>query len=127
MELTAGEVQAPARTQPRRGEVWVANFNPARGRETGKVRPALVIQADSLGPETTPNVIVLPLSSLVDSPTRWQLTLPARDRLLKPSRILVDQPRTLARARLGEGPLTRLSEAELRHVDHALKLLLGLW
>lgn len=105
----------------------MANFNPARGRETGKVRPALIIQADQLGPETTPYVVVLPLSSLVDSPTRWQLALPARDRLLKPSRILVDQPRTLDRARLGEGPLTRLSESELRQVEQALKLLLGLW
>jgi hypothetical protein len=32
----------------RRGEVWVGNLNPARGKEVGKVRPVLVIQADAL-------------------------------------------------------------------------------
>jgi len=32
----------------RRGEVWVANLIPNRGREIGKIRPALVMQADAL-------------------------------------------------------------------------------
>ena len=32
----------------RRGEVWRVNFNPARGSEVQKVRPALVISSDSL-------------------------------------------------------------------------------
>ena len=30
----------------KRGEVWVANLNPTRGREVGKIRPVLVIQGD---------------------------------------------------------------------------------
>lgn len=32
----------------RRGEVWVANLNPRRGAEVGKVRPILVLEADRL-------------------------------------------------------------------------------
>lgn len=31
---------------PRRGEVWLVNFNPGRGSEQKGVRPALVIQND---------------------------------------------------------------------------------
>ena len=32
---------------PRRGEVWLVNFNPGRGREQKGMRPALVIQNDT--------------------------------------------------------------------------------
>ncbi|MBI2352221.1 MAG: type II toxin-antitoxin system PemK/MazF family toxin, partial [Deltaproteobacteria bacterium] len=32
---------------PRRGEVWLVNFNPGRGSEQRGVRPALVIQNDT--------------------------------------------------------------------------------
>jgi mRNA interferase MazF len=32
----------------RRGEIWVANLNPTRGAEIGKVRPVLVLQSDWL-------------------------------------------------------------------------------
>ena len=32
----------------RRGDIWVANLNPGRGREIGKIRPVLVIQDDAL-------------------------------------------------------------------------------
>ena len=31
---------------PRRGEVWLVNWNPARGSEQAGKRPALVIQND---------------------------------------------------------------------------------
>lgn len=32
---------------PRRGEVWLVNFNPGRGSEQRGIRPALVIQNDT--------------------------------------------------------------------------------
>jgi mRNA interferase MazF len=113
-----------------RGEVWVANFNPGRGQETGKIRPALVIQDDGLTAAHSPLVVVLPLSTLVGDtppgPGSPFILLPARDRLRLPSLILADQPRTLDRRRLGEGPLTRLLPEELAAVEQALKLVLGL-
>ena len=31
---------------PRRGDVWMVNFNPGRGSERRGLRPALVIQND---------------------------------------------------------------------------------
>jgi len=30
----------------RRGEIWVANLNPNKGGEIGKVRPVVVLQED---------------------------------------------------------------------------------
>lgn len=38
--------KAPA---PRRGEVWLVDFDPAIGAEIRKVRPAVVISMDSIG------------------------------------------------------------------------------
>ncbi len=31
---------------PRRGEIWVVNFNPGRGNEQKGIRPALILQND---------------------------------------------------------------------------------
>jgi mRNA interferase MazF len=36
-------------TKPRRGEIWLVNFDPSVGDEIQKVRPALVVQDDSIG------------------------------------------------------------------------------
>ena len=49
----------------KRGEVWVANLNPSRGREVGKVRPVLVIQNDALVEAGSPTIAVLPLTTQV--------------------------------------------------------------
>jgi mRNA interferase MazF len=111
----------------KRGEVWVVNFNPTRGHEIGKIRPAVVIQADELGPEITPIVVVLPLTTRVYSTYRhWRITLPARDRLLKASQVVIDQPRSIDRKRIGEGPLTALTHAELAAVEKSLRGVLGM-
>ena len=34
---------------PRRGEIWLVNFDPTIGAEIKKVRPAIVISSDSVG------------------------------------------------------------------------------
>jgi len=47
---------------PKRGEVWVVNWNPARGSEQAGKRPALVIQND-IGNEKAPTTIVAAISS----------------------------------------------------------------
>lgn len=35
-------------SQPRRGEIWRVQFNPTRGDEIQKTRPAIIISADGL-------------------------------------------------------------------------------
>lgn len=112
----------------RRGEVWVANLNPARGREIGKLRPVVVMQADALSAEVTPMVICLPLTTQVyPRLARWRVSLPARDRLLQPCQVITDQPRALDRSRFGDGPLTVLSADELAAVERGLRAALGMW
>lgn len=110
----------------RRGEVWVANLNPNRGREIGKIRPVLVMQADALTSIGNPMIVVLPMSTQVyPAFKRWRITIPARDRLFKDCQVLVDQPRTLDRNRIGEGPLTRLTADELAAVEKSLLAVIG--
>jgi mRNA interferase MazF len=85
----------------RRGEVWTANLNPGRGREIGKIRPVLIIQADEL--------------------------IEARDRLREACQVVVDQPRALDRERVGDGPLTILTRTELAAVERGLRVVLGMY
>lgn len=111
----------------RRGEIWVANLNPGRGREVAKIRPVLVVQDDALTAAGTPMVIVLPLTTQVyPGFSRWRVTIEPRECLLKPCQVIIDQPRALDLKRIGEGPLTRLTEAELARVERSLKAVLGL-
>lgn len=111
----------------RRGEVWVANLNPNRGHEIGKVRPVLVVQADELTAAGTPMVIVLPLTTQVHPSFRlWRITVTARGRLLKDCQVVVDQPRALDRDRFGDGPLTALTAEEMGAVERSLRAVMGM-
>ncbi len=111
----------------RRGEVWVANLNPNRGAEVGKIRPVLVLQDDSLLGGHLTTVLVCPLTTQVrPAAAPLRVTLPARDRLRRASQVMVDQTRALDRSRFGEGPLTELSLGELGAVEASLGALLGI-
>lgn len=111
----------------RRGEVWVGNLNPSRGKEAGKVRPVLVIQADALTQAGAETVIVLPLTTQFRPGwRRFRVPLSARDRLLVDSYVVIDKPRALDPARLGEGPLISLTAAEMAAVEQSLCGVLGM-
>lgn len=111
----------------KRGEIWVGNLNPSRGREIGKIRPVLIIQSDELGEDITPMVAILPLSTQIYSAfKRWRVTIPARGRLLKSCQVVTDQPRALDRARFGEGPLATLTQAEMAAVERSLLAVMGM-
>jgi mRNA interferase MazF len=112
----------------RRGEIWTANLNPTRGREIGKIRPVLIIQVDELIDAGTPMIVVLPLTTRINPEfTLWRISVSARDRLMEPCQIIVDQPRALDRARIGDGPLTILTRTELAAVERSLRVVLGMY
>jgi len=111
----------------RRGEVWLANLNPPRGREIGKIRPVVIVQAAELDADTTPMVVVLPMTTkVIDGLNCCRVALKARDRLKQDSQIVTDQPRALDRQRVTEGPLAMLSDAEMAAVDNGLRIVMGL-
>ena len=111
----------------RRGEIWVGNLNPNRGNEVGKIRPVLILQADFLLEQGEPTVIVLPLTTQVrKSKEPLHVTIAARDRLLQDCQVMPEQPRTLDRTRLADGPLTRLTEQEMNAVEASFRAVTGL-
>ena len=111
----------------RRGEIWVANLNPPRGREIGKIRPVLILQDNALTAIGTPMIVILPMTTQVyPAFKQWRITVTARSRLLKDCQVIVDQPRTLDRSRLGEGPLAALSGEEMTAVEHAFLGICGM-
>jgi mRNA interferase MazF len=111
----------------RRGEIWVGNLNPNRGNEVGKIRPVLILQADFLIAQGEPTIIVLPLTTQVrKSKEPLHVTVPARDRLRETCQVMPEQPRTLDRARLVEGPLTMLSPDEMHAVEASFRAVAGL-
>lgn len=110
-----------------RGEVWLANLNPPRGREIGKIRPVVVVQAPELDASITPMVVVLPMTTkIIAGLNRFRISIKARDRLKQDSQIVTDQPRALDRSRMVDGPLAMLTPDEIAAAESGLKIVLGL-
>ncbi|WP_231362879.1 type II toxin-antitoxin system PemK/MazF family toxin [Thioalkalivibrio sp. ALJT] len=111
----------------RRGEVWVARLNPNHGREIGKTRPVLVLQANALIRGGLPTILVAPFSTQFRKGLEpLRVPISARDRLLIDSWVCVEQLRALDASRFGEGPLASLSRTELQAVEGALLDVLGI-
>lgn len=111
----------------RRGQIWVASFKPFRGREVGKARPCVILQADWLNAESSGTVIVLPLTSqLWDGADALRLEIPARGRLRKSSWVMVDKFQALDASRFRDGPLGGLTDEEMAALEQRLKAVMGM-
>ncbi|RIK36545.1 MAG: PemK family transcriptional regulator [Chloroflexi bacterium] len=111
--------------QIRRGDIFTVDLEPVRGSEQGKVWPALVIQND-IGNRYSPTVIVAAITS--GSHTRFDVNVLVKapeGGLSNDSLILLNQIRTVDRARLGRY-WGHVSPQTLAAVDEALKISLGL-
>ncbi|MBS9524925.1 type II toxin-antitoxin system PemK/MazF family toxin [Litoribacter alkaliphilus] len=89
----------------RQFEIWIANLNPQKGTEPGKVRPVLVVQTNLLNRIEFPSTIVCPITSNVlknyEGILRVNINQPI-GRLQKESAILIDQVRAIDNVRLIE-------------------------
>jgi len=113
-------------TVPRRGDILYTALDPVVGSEQGGIRPCVVIQND-ISNEHSPVVIVAALTSRPPRrrrPTDVRVTSESSG-LSVPSRVLLNQIRTVDKSRLGRC-VGRLSEEELAAVDEALRISLGL-
>ena len=72
------------------GEIWLANLNPGRGTEPGKVRPVLLLQNQALLDVEHPSTIVIPLTTnLVDDAEPLRLRITAQGKLASPAMLTV--------------------------------------
>ncbi len=109
---------------PRRGDVWLVNWNPARGSEQAGKRPALVIQND-IGNEKAPTTIVAAISGTVRVYPMNVPVRPPEGGLERPSIIKTGQILTISKERL-EKRLGTLTQKRMDEVDRAIKLSLSL-
>ena len=109
---------------PRRGEIWIVNWNPARGNEQAGRRPALIVQND-IGNEKAPTTIIAAISSIVRSYPMNVEVRPPDGGLERASSIKTSQMLTISKERL-EKRLGHLSAEKMNEVDRAIKLSLSL-
>jgi mRNA interferase MazF len=113
----------------RRGDIHVVDFEPARGSEVDKRRPAVIVSNDASNAIVTRLgrglVTVVPLTTNVERVYRFQVILPAtRTGLSADSKAQAEQVRSVAVERVGDriglvpySLLGRLDEALRIHLD----------
>lgn len=110
-----------------RGEIWLANLNPNRGGEIGKIRPVVIFQENRLIAAGLPTVIVAPLTSQLRKGLEpLRVAVQARDRLVQECHVMVEQIRAIDRSRIGDGPLTKLSPEEMMELEKSARGVLGM-
>ena len=108
------------------GEIWLANLNPGRGTEPGKIRPVLILQNQALLDADHPSTLIIPLTTnLIGDAEPLRLRIPAQAGLDNDSDLLVDQLRAVDNKRLIEGPLLKLDDEALGLVYRAVMEVLG--
>lgn len=113
-------------TFPKRGEVYLVNFDPTIGAEIKKTRPALVIQND-IANRHSPITIVAAITSRFDQdlyPTETLINAPEGG-LSVDSVVLLNQIRSIDRKRLVKR-LGRLQPSTMATVDRGLEISVGL-
>lgn len=105
----------------KRGAIYWVDFDPGRGGEIRKRRPAVVISNDTSNSSLN-RVQVVPVTSNVSRIYSWEAPVQVNGRACK---ALADQIRTVAKERLLKyvGDVTL---AEMRGIERAIKLQLGL-
>jgi mRNA interferase MazF len=108
-------------------ELWLANLNPSKGTEPGKIRPVVIIQTNLLNQVEHPSTLVCPLTT--------QLTLKknilririseGKYGLEKDSEILIDQIRALDNRRFLE-KIGDLGQNEITELKRKTKAILDL-
>ncbi len=110
----------------KRGDIFYADLNPAKGSKQAGRRPIIVIQ-NNVGNEKAPTVIIAPLTTknfLKEYPTNVYLKKGIAN-IKEDSVVLLSQIRTIDKNRL-EKKVGSISGELLGKVDEAIKVSLGL-
>jgi mRNA interferase MazF len=107
---------------PSRGEVWLVDLNPTRGREQSGVRPCLVLSADTFNYGPADLVTIVPLTTKRKK-IRLRLEVsPPEGGLRETSYIKTDNLRTISKERLVTrwGAVTRSTMSKVEDLVRAL-------
>lgn len=111
---------------PKRGEVYLVNFDPTVGAEIRKTRPALILQND-IANRHSPITVVAAITSQFQQPLypTEALISPPEGGLQHDSVVLLNQIRSIDKTRLVRR-LGKLKPQTMEQVDRAVGVSLGL-
>jgi mRNA interferase MazF len=110
----------------RRGEIWLADLGPTRGREQTGERPVLIISTDPFNQGRSRLVVAVPFTTRHRGlPIHVEVRAPDGG-LRDVSFAMCEQVRSLAVDRLGPQPFGSVPATVLNAVENRLRLLLGL-
>lgn len=108
-----------------RGEVWLVNFDPTRGREQAGKRPALVVSTNGFNKSPADLVVVIPITSK-EKKIPWHVPIqPPEGGVKTKSFIMCESVRSVSKERMVERWGT-VSTLILNEVDDRLQILLDL-
>lgn len=98
-----------------RGDIVIVNLYPKKGDEIGKIRPAVIISGDEEN-SILETVILMPLSTdLIEHMEPYRLRINARENLKEDSDVLINQIRSLSKARIKE-KIAKLTDDEYTQI-----------
>ena len=108
----------------KRGEIWLVDFNPTRGAEIKKIRPAIIISND-MNNQHASTITVIPVSDKGEKiyPVEVEL-LSEKIGLKKESKAKCQQIRTVDKSRFKK-LLGVVSKTELQKLQQAASIHLG--
>ena len=106
----------------RQYEIWLANMNPSKGTEVGKVRPVVIVQTDLLN-DFHPSLIVSPLTTNVNKGIKLLRVHVGKKYLEAESDLLVDQLTAIDKKRLIK-KLGKLNETQIEKLRENLRIVL---
>ena len=110
---------------PKRGEIWLVDFDPSVGTEIQKTRPALIL-SNNIANEKSSKVSVIPFTSNVKKLAMAVIVEPdANNCLDKQSLIKVPEISTFDKKRL-KNKIGTLSKIKLKEVEDKLRIHLEL-
>lgn len=118
-------MQKSGTNYPKRREIYIADLDPAFGREIHKKRPVLIISNNSLN-RVLPTVIIIPFSSIIPKDIGPDFVSFSNQKGLdEKSTLVVNQLGAVDKIRLSK-KIGEISSKKLLEVEEAMRLVLDM-
>ena len=120
--------------KPLRGEIWMIDLDPKKGREQQGVRPCLIVSTDALNRSNFGTVILCPITTTERESFKWRIGIEPKDLRVadrswqaRPHWVATDQILTVdTMLRAIRHLATVVNADKVRRVDDSLRMMLNL-